>query len=81
MARLHKSHQEMDLIRERDKEENHEMMRNILDRVSTRGINVQQSQPSQGTNAIQVIQEVRASATFTGISEIYFVPDLKGRGS
>ena len=71
MARLHKSHQEMDLIRERDKEETREMMRNILDRVTTRETNVQQPQPSQGANAIRAIQAVRASAAFSATNKFF----------
>lgn len=60
MARLHKTQQEMDQIRERDKDENREMMRNILDHVVTRrSDNFQQAQTPENRNVVQAIQEVR----------------------
>lgn len=58
MARLHKTQQEMDQIRERDADENREMMRNILEHVVPRATNLQQPETLQRTDIVQVIQEV-----------------------
>ncbi|KLO13837.1 ras GEF [Schizopora paradoxa] len=64
MARLHRTQREMDQIRDRDKDENREMMRSILDQVvMRRGDSAQQPQMSESGSVIQTIQEIMQEGT------------------